>query len=224
MTETDMIAWFVTDKVGRTGDYWSTDTAAPILDTKNDLKDDRAPIYDTATNTMTFVTRRAMNTGDNDQDFLIKLFEKIPMSYAFRKGSSDWVKHDTHSVWSLQVLEKGVYDGDLDLTDLLRNYEYEAHGWGMWSAWFVVGLLLLVTKRYAKKHWQLMHYLHAVLGLLVLVTTIFYILKISHWDPSENLHNALGTVTLFCVILVSITGSLTASIMRFYYGDKPWSV
>ena len=33
----------------------------------------------------------------------------------------------------------------------------------------------------------------------------------------------MGTVFLFLAILVAMTGSFTASIMRFYNGDKPWT-
>ena len=171
---------------------------------------------------MTFVTRRALDTGDA-QDFIVKLNEQIPMIYAYRKGGSEWIKHDKFSVWSLEIDERGIGAADIDLKDLLRNYDEEAHGWGMWSAWFVVGLLLLVTKRYAKKHWKIMHYLHAALGYLALVTTIFYAMQLTHWDVFGNFHNTMGTLVLFCTILVSITGSFTASVMRFYNGDKDWS-
>ena len=94
------------------------------------------------------------------------------MIYAYKKGSSDWRKHDTYSVWSLEVNESGVDTTDLDLKDLLRNDEYETHGLAMWSAWFIGGFLLVVTKRHTKKHWHVMHYLHALIGYIVLAVTI----------------------------------------------------
>ena len=50
----------------------------------------------------------------------------------------------------------------------------ERHGWGMWWAWFVIGLLMIVTKRYAKKHWKFMHYAHAILGAVVIIMTIIF--------------------------------------------------
>lgn len=67
------------------------------------------------------------------------------MIYGYKKGSADWTMHDKFGVWSLLVNEDGIGDGQLDELSLLRNSEYEEHGWWMWSSWFFVGLLLLVT-------------------------------------------------------------------------------
>ena len=87
----------------------------------------------------------------------------------------------------------------------------------------MVGLLLLVTKRYAKKHWLAMHYLHAILGYFTLVCTIVFVLKITKWEPFDELHNILGYVTVIIVIPGSLSGSFTAGTMHYYNGDKPWS-
>lgn len=64
MSNTDMIVWFVTDKVGETKDYWSIDHRPPTLDTVQNVKDDSAPVYDDVTNKMVFITRRPLDTGD----------------------------------------------------------------------------------------------------------------------------------------------------------------
>ena len=63
MSDTDMIAWFVTNGVGSARDYWSTFYSAPALDTVSNLTEDRAPTF--ASGKMTFVTRRALDTGDD---------------------------------------------------------------------------------------------------------------------------------------------------------------
>lgn len=93
----------------------------------------------------------------------------------------------------------------------------------MWGTWFFVGMLLLATKRYAKKNWLFMHYLHGFLGYLSLITTIVFALRVTHWDPLESVHNGFGTITVFIVIFGSLSGSFTAATMRFYNGDKAWS-
>ena len=224
MTNTDMIAWFVNSETGETKDYWSTTQKTPKEDTKNNLRDDSPPSYNPATGKMTFKTRRAIDTGDSAQDFLVPINDQMPMIWAYKKGTSNWRKHDEFGVWSAIVSENGnVYDGGLDLRELLRNYDYEEHGWWMWGAWTIVGLLLLVTKRYAKKYWTLMHYLHAILGYFVLAVTIIFALKLIHWHPFETIHNAFGTFTLFFTIAGALTGSITAGVMRFYNRDKDWS-
>jgi hypothetical protein len=65
MTNTDMIAWFADDKIGETRDLWSTSHAAPKIDETNSLVEFSAPSYDAATDMMTFITRRALDTGDS---------------------------------------------------------------------------------------------------------------------------------------------------------------
>ena len=148
-------------------------------DNTNSLVDLTAPSYDDATNKITFITRRALDTGDSGQDFLVPIGKELPMSYGFVSGSAAWRQHDDKGVWTIKVLADGiVVEGDLDITDLLRVDEFEQHGWWMWSAWYIVGLLLLVTKRYAKKTWTLSHYLHAVLGYFILIVTIVWAFKV----------------------------------------------
>lgn len=46
-----------------------------------------------------------------------------------------------------------------------------------------MGLLLLITKRYAKKFWEPMHILHTLLGYYTIVVTIVFAIKITSWDP-----------------------------------------
>jgi len=92
----------------------------------------------------------------------------------------------------------------------------------MWSAWYLVGLLLLVTKRYAKKTWVLSHYLHAILGYFSLIVTLVWGFMVLDWR-FDTPHFVLGTITLFLTIFVSLLGSFTAGIMRFYNRDKDWA-
>ena len=93
----------------------------------------------------------------------------------------------------------------------------------MWGAWFIVGMLLLITKRYTKKNWHFFHYLHAFLGYFTLAVTIVFALRVTTWAPFETIHNGLGSLSVVMAIIVSLTGSLTAATMRFYNGDKAWS-
>lgn len=144
------------------------------------------------------------------------------MSYAYKKGSGKWVKHDERSVWTMRLDPSGrVTNGGLDLTELLRNEDYEEHGWWMWSAWYLVGLLLL-SRRYAKKHWTFVFYMHAFLGYFVLIVTVVFALRVIKWDFSD-IHNILGIVTLFVTVVGGLSGPATAGTMKMYNGDKPWA-
>ena len=172
---------------------------------------------------MTFLTRRKLDTGDSRQDFLVTLDLPMAMSWAYKTSSTAWERHDERGVWSLTLTSAGdAEEGGLDETELLRNFEFEAHGWWMWSSWYIVGLLLLVTKRYAKKHWHFMHFFHAFLGYFVLAVTIIMILSITKWQIG-GIHTTVGWVCCIITIPGALTGSAAATIMRFYNGDKDWS-
>ena len=93
----------------------------------------------------------------------------------------------------------------------------------MWSSWYIVGLLLLITKRYAKKFWVLSHYLHAILGYFVLIVTIFFALKVTDWDITGSVHNGLGSIFVLVAIIGALSGTFTAGTMRVYNGDKDWA-
>ena len=88
-----------------------------------------------------------------------------------------------------------------------------------------VGLLLLVTKRYAKKHWNWMHLLHAVLGYFTLVVTLVWSFKIIDyfsWKISAEVHTAFGLSAAILCIIVALSGSCTAGLMQFYR-EKDWT-
>ena len=145
------------------------------------------------------------------------------MCVGWKSGTSKFVQHDEWKIWSFKVTEKGeVAAPVINLTEFLRSDKIEQHGLWMWSAWFVVGLLLLITKRYAKKSWKPMHYLHALLGYFTLVVTIFFALRVTNWEPFEDLHNGIGSLCVIVTIFGSLTGTVTAGVMRAYNGDKPW--
>ena len=93
----------------------------------------------------------------------------------------------------------------------------------MWSAWFVVGLLLLVTKRYAKKTWFLSHMLHSILGTFTLIVTIVFSLKVSHFNPFGDMHNALGTICVVATAIGALAGYVTAGMQAFYNEKEPWT-
>ena len=175
---------------------------------------------------MKFVTRRALDTGDVSQDFKVELDTDMPMIYAYKEGTGDWTKHDRYGIWSMQFSSTGVsLDSELDeddLRELLRDYTAEAHGWAMWSAWYVVGLLMLITKRYAKKTWKLNHFVHAILGYLILIVTLVYGFNVAKYEFS-SLHQTIGLLFLPVALIGALSGSFTAGTMVMYKGDKDWS-
>jgi hypothetical protein len=72
MTDCDMITWFAENKTGSTKDYWSDSHATPEEDSVNNLVNMIAPVYNSATDKITFITKRALDTGDSSKDFLVQ--------------------------------------------------------------------------------------------------------------------------------------------------------
>lgn len=173
---------------------------------------------------MSFVTRRLLDTGEDSKDYVFKLDEQNVMSYAYINDVMNFERHSKWGLWSLRIDSGGhVGEATMNMTEFLRSDVIEQHAWAMWATWFVVGILLLATKRYAKKNWLLMHYLHGFLGYLTLIVTIVFALRVVQYRPFDSLHNGVGTVAVFFAIVGSLSGSLTAATMRWYNGDKEWS-
>ena len=66
MSNTDMISWFVNNGSGSALDYFSESYSAPELDKVQNLALDGKPVFDQTAKTMTFITRRKLDTGDTN--------------------------------------------------------------------------------------------------------------------------------------------------------------
>ena len=103
MTNTDMIAWFAIDGVGETRDYYSTSHNVPQEDSVSNLVDGVEPVFDSSTGLLTFITRRKLDTGDSDEDYVVEPGIEMAMIYGYKKGDTKWKKHDEYGVWSLLI-------------------------------------------------------------------------------------------------------------------------
>ena len=154
------------------------------------------------------------------------LDEAHAMIVGWKKGTGEWTMHDGHRVWSLTISSVGkAEEGGLDETELLRNFEYEEHGLWLWCAWFIGGILMLISMRYTKKYYTFVHYFHAVLGYFILIVTVTFVFKLTggtHWHLFGSTHTTFGNLCLIVTLIGAISGSLTAGMMRFK-NDKPWT-
>lgn len=80
-----MIAWFTDSKLELydTYDLYSFDHAAPERDLSQDTYNEVAPVHDESTNRVLFVTRRKLDTGDEERDFVFQLGAPNEMCYAY---------------------------------------------------------------------------------------------------------------------------------------------
>ena len=178
MRGTDMIVWRWKNEELVIDNLWSDGYKEPPSDGTDFLT---SFIEDSADGRFKIIeTTRKLDTG-NAKDFVIQPDVDYVWSYAFKAGRGDFVNHgDNRDNFSIKFSSTGEasVSTEIDLTEFRRNSFYEAHGWWMWSAWMPVGILLLITKRYAKKHWNCMHVMHALLGVAVLGVTLVWGFKI----------------------------------------------
>ena len=80
MKNTDMMVWQARKGFGVVRDLYSYGYGVPKMDEVQNL--DNVTKFDKKKGMANFVTRRKLDTGDSDKDFLIKMNEDIPMSYA----------------------------------------------------------------------------------------------------------------------------------------------
>jgi hypothetical protein len=86
--------------------------------------------------------------------------------------------------------------------------------------------LLLATKRYFKWNWLVMHLAHIIIGLIVFIVTIYMgiqVMKYFAFHIHPDYHQIMGVITIFFSCVTSILGIVTALLMAFYKGDKPWT-
>ena len=67
---------------------------------------------------MAFLTWRQLDTGDTEEDFLIKLGEEIDCVWAWRVSDSEWKGHNARGYFSMTIDETlGNPDLDSDSED-----------------------------------------------------------------------------------------------------------
>lgn len=96
------------------------------------------------------------------------------MCYALRIGGlevgdeTDVKFHkDGYGHWKIEI--RG--DGAIVLADQSIFEDYEFHGFMMWGAWGIFGLIQLVTNRYLKQFWRYTMWIHRICGTLILIIT-----------------------------------------------------
>ena len=73
MKNADMISWSVIEKQGTFRDLYSEAFDYPQMDTVSNLVEEKPAVFDEATGKMTFLTRRALDTGDTDHDYVVSV-------------------------------------------------------------------------------------------------------------------------------------------------------
>ena len=85
MYDVDMILWHNVVGSPKATDLWSTGEYTPETDAQQNLQTTTQTLGD---GSVEFTTKRAFDTGDRDQDFLISMDQDLMLSYAYLNSGS----------------------------------------------------------------------------------------------------------------------------------------
>lgn len=141
------------------------------------------------------------------------------MIHARNAGTSDFIRHKGVGSFKIHITSDGsVYEvggdgggGDYDYSIYLK------HGWLMWAAWGILGLLQIVTNRYLKVFWKFNKLLHVFSGVTIFIITMtmgLLAMKKGNWLIEISWHTIMGFGILVAVGLIMIGGFLSAILMN----------
>ena len=86
------------------------------------------------------------------------------------------------------------------------------HGFSLWSAWCIFGMIQIMSNRYFKHHWRYNMWIHRISGSVILLTTLIYAsYALYKFDRFEAFHVELGIYTLVGVSVPVFSGILARS-------------
>lgn len=93
--------------------------------------------------------------------------------------------------------------GDYDFSIYLK------HGWLMWAAWGILGLIQLASNRYLKMFWRVNRAIHIFSGTSIFIITMtmgLLAMKRGDWKIEKMWHSIMGFIILCMVGLLCIGG------------------
>ena len=107
----------------------------------------------------------------------------------------------------------GTYLGSKTFSGLTK-----LHGWLMWIAWGVLGMIQLGSNRYLKAYWSLHMWIHRIAGTIMLLLTLSMgLVGISrmNWTLSgSSAHYVIGLIVFFSIFFVAVGGVAARSVTR----------
>ena len=100
---------------------------------------------------------------------------------------------------------------------------YYLHGWFMWSAWGILGMVQIASIRYGKFYWRYNFIIHLISGLYILIITIIlslFLIRELDWEIINLTHNAIGFLILLVVGIIVIVGLITKYLMSNAHKSK----
>jgi len=150
-----------------TSDLWSTHNVTPLFDHLNNYFDVKI-IPDPLTDMQLFYFSRKLDTGDLEEDYIVELDRDTNVCFAININTPDFV---ANTDWGLFKIRYNS-DGTVKVWPISTgHFRFVLHGAIMYATWFILGLALLITKRYSKSNWLVMHIAHIIIGAVIFIVT-----------------------------------------------------
>ena len=89
------------------------------------------------------------------------------------------------------------------------SYTDIIHGFGMWSAWGLLGFLQLASNRYLKHHWRAAMWIHRISGCMSILITLsmgFLAFNKAGWVLGSSIHCYFGLFIMVTSALLGLGG------------------
>ncbi|TNV83375.1 hypothetical protein FGO68_gene16315 [Halteria grandinella] len=198
---------------------------------------DTSPLYNTTisscgANMVQFLVNRPLNASksklSDGTEYTIRVGNLTRMSYAGSYLSFSLLRA---KYLPYHIKGMGFYgnfdltinqDGTISITEESDFYIF--HGFLLWFAWGVLGLLQIISGRHIRQFWKTSMWLHRISGILNLAITMTMVLlafKKVNWKLQNNLHALLGLGVLCVNGLIVLGGFLTRwLIQHFRWGNR----
>ena len=217
MTNTDMFIIESTGSGVTFTDRYSTGQSAPGSDTTSDITGSTS----TSGSTNTYTISRNLNTGDS-QDYMIS-DGSHNMIYSYGSSTSmgyhgvsnyGAITLTTDSSTRTTSISSGSVSIDTDNATI--------HGLLLYFAWGVLGFVLVISGRYFKYFYLFRIYLHAMIGIIVLILSIIAVGgygESGRTRKSANSfgdeHTSVGGLVITWTIVSSSLGLIAKGIQKF---------
>jgi len=96
-------------------------------------------------------------------------------------------------------------------------WEYEKHGWTMWSVWTFGGLLIFWAKRYGKAYWTVTSWVHYIVGgYMIFATTGSMIFLLKEFKAGKGFHSISGFIMTAIVLMLGLNGIASAITQHWF--------
>jgi flagellar biosynthesis protein FliQ len=138
------------------------------------------------------------------------------MMFAYLTGTSEILNHGGNYGNYQMILFSNGSLSSATTTNHGTNF-FVVHGWLMWTAWGIFGLLQIISNRYLMNLWRFHIWVHIISGIYILVISLvtgFLAFSKTNWQVNNNSHDVIGIIVMSGVCVIVLLGFLGRWLMN----------